>query len=406
MTRAARRAACLIAAIAAVAATNSVSAHPRGQRPVIVLVRTGVGIDASWVVAADDMQAIGGSLALGPITPEAYAEHPRYIDYVVNGLTFTVPGAERCRSTLVSVGEVATGYATTISADCGGPVEQIELRTDLLFEISRDYVHLYEAVTPATTLRGALSVDAREVTLDLVADAPPTDPEADLGARSRLETFARGEGSLSLIVAIGLALALGAVHGLTPGHGKTLTAAYVAGAHGTLRQAGLLSAVVALAHGVSTFVLAMLASSVDKLAPQRITPWLEGASAVLAAIVGIALLRGRHRHHHHQPPEPRSETRIGQLIAIGLIGGLIPGPEAFAVGFTAVAVGELTRAIIVIAAFSIGLAVVVFAVAAVAVAAGHRLGSTDRAEHIARRIGGLVFLGVAGWLAVRAFTAG
>ena len=406
MTRRARRAACLIATIAVLAAAGSAFAHPRGQRPVIVLVRTGVGVDVSWVVAADDMQAIGRSLALGPITTEAYAEHPAYVGYVLEGLTFTPPGGAPCASELVSVDEVATGYATTISADCGGPVERIRMHTDLLFEISREYVHLYEAATTTTVLRGALSVDARDADLDLASTTPPSaDPEEDLGARSRLETFARGEGSLSLFVAIGIALVLGAVHGLTPGHGKTLTAAYVAGAHGTLRQAGLLSAVVALAHGVSTFVLAMLASSVDKLAPQRITPWLEGASAILAAIVGIALLRGRHRHHHHAA-EPRSETRIGQLIAIGLIGGLIPGPEAFAVGFTAVAVGELTRAIIVIAAFSIGLAVVVFAVAAIAVAAGHRIGSTERAEHLARRIGGIVFLGVAGWLAVRAVTAG
>lgn len=406
MTRRARRAACLFAGIAVIGTASSTFAHPRGQRPVIVLARTGAGIDASWVVAADDMQAIGRELALGPITPEAYADHPAYIEYVVEGLTFTPAGEEPCVSTLVGVQEVATGYATTLSADCGGPVDRIRLHTDLLFEISVEYVHLFEAATATTPVRGALSAGARDALLDLAAPAPPSEDDEELGARSRLETFARGEGGLSLVVAIGIALALGAVHGLTPGHGKTLTIAYVAGAHGTLRHAGLLAGVVAVAHGISTFVLALIASGIDKLAPQRITPWLEGVSAILAAIVGIALLRGRHRHHEHRTLDARTAPRLGQLVAIGLIGGLIPGPEAFAVGFTAVAVGAMTRAIVVIVAFSIGLAAVVFGVAAVAVLAGHRIAATDRAEHLARRIGGIVFLAVAAWLAVRAFSAG
>lgn len=405
MTRRAARLAVLAVIAAIAAAASAAEAHPRGQRPVILVARTATGLDVSWIVAADDMASMGSSLRLGPIAPTAYADARAYQRYVTDGLTFTPAGAAKpCDATLVAVEEVATGYATIIDVECGEAVATATMRTSLLFDLSEEYVHQFTASTATGRQSGALTAREPSVELVLVGEPPAGTQEPD--ARGRLEAFARGEGGLSLLLAVIFAFGLGIVHGVTPGHGKTLAAAYVVGAHGTLRHAGLLAGVVALAHGISTFALAGIAAGVDKLAPETLTPWLEGATAVLAAAVGITMLRGGgHEHAHGETPAP-ARPRLLQLAAIGLIGGLIPGPEAFAVGFTAVALGNLARAAIVIGAFSLGLAVVVFAVAMLAVTARTRLASSHQLEHRARRVAGIVFLVVAVALAVRAIGAG
>jgi ABC-type nickel/cobalt efflux system permease component RcnA len=398
-----RRIAWAVIAVTALTVASPANAHPRGQRPLILIARNATGLDVSWIVAGDDMIALGTALELGPIEPGAFAAQPAYQRYVTGLLRFTPAGRDRCDSEMLAVEEVATGYATTLRVDCGARVDRMTMFVGLLLDLSPEYIHLFKAATSAGSRDGATSAGEPTAVIDFTDPAPA--PEEDIGPRSKLELFASGTGGISLLVALGLAFLLGAVHGITPGHGKTLTAAYVVGTHGTLRHAGLLAGVVALAHGASTFVLALIASGLDQLAPQRITPWLEGVSALLAAIVGILLLRGRHSHSHGSPEAP-ARPGIGQLVAIGLIGGLIPGPEAFAVSFIAVAVGKLGLAAILIAAFSLGLALVVFGVAALAVFAGNRMPRTDRVEHLARRIGGVVFLLIAAALAVRAIDAG
>lgn len=401
MTRV-RRAA-LVAGAALVLLPVAASAHPKGQRPVITIVPTSGGLDVSWLVAADDMAAIGRTLGLGPLAPTSYAQEPRYERYLTEGLRFR--GEDRtCTGHLVTVEEVPTGYASILEYDCGGPIDEVTMRVELLFELSTQYVHRFHATTASgIPVRGQVAASDRTVPIHLGAEpatSPTAVPEED--PTGRLEGFARGEDALGFAFALALAFGLGALHGLTPGHGKTLTVAYVAGAHGTIRDAALLAGVVAVAHGVSTWVLAMLASGIDKLAPERIVPWLEGATALLAAGIGIGLLRGR-RHHTHADGEALPERpRLHRLVAIGLIGGLIPGPDAFAVGFLAAAEGEVARGIMVVAAFSIGLAAIVFAVAALAVVAGRKLVASHRLEHLAGRALGIVFLLVAILLAVRA----
>lgn len=404
--------------LAALGGASAASAHPAGQRPVIEVERAASGLRVSWILANDDLRALGLYLGLFPADPVEMAEHAEWADYVTSGIDIIVPSVT-CSESMTSVERVATGYATNLAVACDGPVETMTLRSRLLLDLSPSYVHAYRIDTDQGPRRGSLTSDAPTVSVSFDGSALPDRNDA----RGRLEALVRGEGDLSLFIALGIALALGMVHGLTPGHGKTLTAAYLAGSRGTLRQAALLSVVVALAHGISTLALAAIASGVSLAAPAEITPWLEGASALLAVAVGVALLRGAvlhrhphatatsrkrtagHRHaggHHH----PRRALRSGMLslVGIGLVGGLIPGPEAFAVGFLAVALDRLALGLLLILAFSIGLALVVFAVAAFAVAAGKRFAAAPRLELVARRAGGVVFIGVALILATNAIT--
>lgn len=393
--------AAILAAIAMMIAAPAWG-HPKGQRPVLVVARTSTGFDVNWIVAADDMSAVGEELKFGPVLPTSFGDRREYQEYIANRLTIK-PAIGECESTVLGVSEVATGFATRISLDCGRQVEAASMTSRLLLDISDEYIHMYQIETPAGVQRGALSAKEDDVSIDFRAEVPPApeEPEDGLG---RLEGLIRGEGGVSIFLALAIALVLGAVHGLTPGHGKTLTAAYITGTHGTMRDASVLAGVVALAHGASTLVLAAIASGVDKFAPEQIVPWFEGATALIAAIVGIALLRGATLHGHSHPEHegtPGRRLPLGQLVAIGLVGGLIPGPEAFAVGFLAVALGKVALALLLIAAFSIGLGVVVFAVATLAVYAGNKISHGARAERIARQVGGIVFLLVAAFLAAR-----
>jgi nickel/cobalt transporter (NicO) family protein len=80
----------------------------------------------------------------------------------------------------------------------------------------------------------------------------------------------------------------GAVHAATPGHGKTIAAAYIVGARGTPRDALILGIFVTLSH-VSGIVLVGVLASLGStwLMPQRIEAWLALALGLL--VIGLAL---------------------------------------------------------------------------------------------------------------------
>src|SRR5690606_8913481 len=60
------------------------------------------------------------------------------------------------------------------------------------------------------------------------------------------------------VIALVIALALGALHALTPGHGKTVVAAYLVGSRGTSWRAIVLGTVVTLTHTGSVFLLGIV----------------------------------------------------------------------------------------------------------------------------------------------------
>ena len=127
-----------------------------------------------------------------------------------------------------------------------------------------------------------------------------------------------GERSLSpgfALVALLLAVGLGAAHALAPGHGKTVMAAYLVGLRGTLRQAATIGATVTLTHTAGVLLLGLVLTTSRAVASERVYPWLGLGSGLLLAGVGIGLLvRARpghgHPHPHGQelrpPPSPRA----------------------------------------------------------------------------------------------------
>ena len=133
---------------------------------------------------------------------------------------------------------------------------------------------------------------------------------AENGETDALTDMLRSEElSLGLIVgALALALFLGAAHGLEPGHGKTIVAAYLVGARGTVGNALFLGGVVALTHTSSVILLGLVALFASQyVLPEQIFPWLGTASGFLIMGLGTWLLvnhlRGRGPGHSHADRE-------------------------------------------------------------------------------------------------------
>ncbi|MFI5618651.1 nickel transporter [Streptomyces sp. NPDC051567] len=107
------------------------------------------------------------------------------------------------------------------------------------------------------------------------------------------------------MLALLLALVLGASHAVLPGHGKTLMAASLAGRRGTRRDALTVGATVTLTHTAGVLVLGLALPAATHLAGESVLTWLGAASGVLVTGIGLRLLtlalRGRpsHGHHHH-----------------------------------------------------------------------------------------------------------
>jgi ABC-type nickel/cobalt efflux system permease component RcnA len=213
---------------------------------------------------------------------------------------------------------------------------------------------------------------------------------------------------LSLLVAF----LLGSFHALTPGHGKTVVAAYLVGSRGTARHAFFLGTVVTLTHTVGVFALGLVALFASEyILPEQLYPWLGFASGLTIVAIGVSLfvkrLRSRsvvsgplsvakttddgrrttdfrhhngsdhdhshhgHSHHHDGPDHDHSHhghshriERItwGNLLALGVSGGIVPCPSALVVLLSAITLHRIGFGLILIVAFSLGLASVLIAI--------------------------------------------
>jgi nickel/cobalt transporter (NicO) family protein len=212
-----------------------------------------------------------------------------------------------------------------------------------------------------------------------------------------------------ITAAIGIAFALGAAHALTPGHGKTIVAAYLVGSRGTLKHAAFLGGMVTLTHTITVFLLGLATLFLFQyVVPQKVTQVLGAISGLsIVAIGGWMLfkrLRGAghthshshdhphdHDHHHHDHdhlhdhahahthdhahehshshgPGGHSHTHMPDeiswsgLAALGASGGLVPCESALVLLLTAIALRRVGLGLVLLVSFSIGLALVLMAI--------------------------------------------
>jgi ABC-type nickel/cobalt efflux system permease component RcnA len=200
-----------------------------------------------------------------------------------------------------------------------------------------------------------------------------------------------------VLVGIGVAFALGAMHAMTPGHGKTMVAAYLVGTRGTLKHAAILGASVTFTHTVSVFGLGLVTLFLSEyVVPERLYPVLGALSGMSIVLVGGSLLikrlrrlrghsHGHHHHHHHHDHDHGHDHEHGpgditmaSLIALGASGGLVPCPSALVLLLSAIALGRTSLGLLLLIGFSLGLATVLIAIGGLVVYAKHLLPSSGK----------------------------
>lgn len=183
---------------------------------------------------------------------------------------------------------------------------------------------------------------------------------------------ARSDLSLRVVLlALVAAVAVGALHALAPGHGKTMAAAYLAGTGSRVRQAVSIGAAVAAMHTASVLVLGGALIVAQRSFPaERLYPWMGMAAGLAGVAVGAGLLIRRLRrpvpagHRHDHPPISRRG-----LVALALSGGLLPSPTAVVVLLGASSLGRPALGVGMVTAFGIGLAAALTAVGVLAIGA-------------------------------------
>ncbi|MEI6687145.1 MAG: sulfite exporter TauE/SafE family protein, partial [Planctomycetota bacterium] len=170
----------------------------------------------------------------------------------------------------------------------------------------------------------------------------------------------------------------GAAHALTPGHGKTLAAAYLVGEKGTLAHAFLLGAVTTISHTGGVILLALLLPSFfPNAAPTDVQTVLGFFGGITIAALGAWLLLRRllgQADHSHGPGASHQHNADGSIsvntqdagwkgiVILGIAGGIVPCWDAVAMLLFALSAGLASIAVPLLLAFSTGMAGVLVAV--------------------------------------------
>src|SRR2546426_2774359 len=248
-----------------------------------------------------------------------------------------------------------------------------------------------------------------------IAQTPARDRLAELIAVPRLTPGL-------VLVGLLVAVVLGAVHALSPGHGKTVVGAYLIGSRGTARHAAFLGLTVTITHTAGVFslgVATLLAS--EYVVPERLFPILSLVSGAIVVGLGFSLLirrlrvalgtqsrghthaRDSHTHDHvidptmphshggrthsHLPPGgDGSPVTWRSLLALGISGGILPCPSALVVLLGAISLHRVGYGLLLVVAFSLGLAGALTSVGLAFVYAGRRVKSTGRVDRLTRAL--------------------
>lgn len=241
---------------------------------------------------------------------------------------------------------------------------------------------------------------------------------------------------MDALIYLASAFWIGAVHAATPGHGKTIAAAYIVGARGKPVDAVILGVFVTLSHTSGIVLVGVLASlGLPGMVPQRIEAWMAIVTGILVILIGfwtlwtqrdmLLQLQGvapapegdagtRYKpvaaqahghahghghdhshgqgHHHHHGEEGGSHSHgwgfkhthdlklattnrpsLWILIWLGIAGGLLPDPAALAILLNALAQGKVMLGLATVVVFSIGFAATLVVVGVVAAKVGQKI---------------------------------
>ena len=398
-----RRLLVLLVLLSAVAAPPLAAAHPLGNFTVNRFSRVEVSGPRIYVRYVLDLAEI-------PTYQAGRIDAPAYAARIAGGAHLSVdgrraaltpiahrlahpPGAGGLKTTRLEVilrGPKLAGPARIAYGDgnFAGRIGWKEIVVGRDAPSSSDELRSY----PKNTLSSPLDVTAVSAALapSHGADVPPRlsdarslatpDHTSDRGFASLVGRD--GLSWLGILLALGAALFWGAAHALSPGHGKTIVTAYLVGTRGTARHAALLGLIATLTHTVGVFALGGVTLLLSRfIVPETLYPWIELLSGVLVVSIGGSVLAARWRHarahrhghdhhhdHHHHGHEHEAPGLRG-LVAVGISGGLLPCPSALVVLLAAISLHRVAFGMLLIVAFSCGLAAAITGVGLLAVLA-------------------------------------
>ncbi len=203
-----------------------------------------------------------------------------------------------------------------------------------------------------------------------------------------------------------IALGLGAMHAMSPGHGKAVVGAYLVGSKGTAKHAAFLGLTVTVTHTLGVFALGFLMLFASNyILPETIMPFLGFLSGLIVLYIGLTMFKSRllsalgyrggghhhdhaghphsldhghdhsheghdHGHAHHAHDHALTHTHDGSthshavpdsitwksLLALGVSGGLLPCPSALVLMLSAINLNRIGYGLVLTVAFSFGLA--------------------------------------------------
>ena len=198
------------------------------------------------------------------------------------------------------------------------------------------------------------------------------------------------------------AILLGALHGLEPGHSKTMMAAFIVAVRGTLKQAVLLGLAATVSHTAVVWLIAMAGLWFGRgWNAQTSEPWFQLVSGIAIVLIACWMLwrtwresqpHTHHDHHHehasssaaplvaeewqdaHQRAHAQEINRrfdgrqvtTGQIVLFGLTGGLIPCPASITVLLICLQLKKFSLGATLVLGFSVGLALTLVASGAIA----------------------------------------
>ncbi len=298
--------------------------------------------------------------------------------YWTDDLSATLPSPRAGRSDLQIADrtyENRIGWKDIVVAGQSEPTHELRHYPNALLGSPRDVQALTLTISPQGIV---LNASSTSVASGGVAGA------SQIRSNTLSDMLARGTSdplwiALTLLIAIGL----GALHALEPGHGKTLLAVSLVGARATTRQAVSLAFALTLAHTVGVLAIGVaLVFAAKWIVPENVYPWITLFSGIVVACMGATALarsirrrRGeRHAHpghehfdegHAHGHAHPHASDRLTadherlsfrSVLLLAMSGNIAPCPAALVVLLAALTLHEVGYGLAVVVAFSIGLA--------------------------------------------------
>jgi nickel/cobalt exporter len=214
----------------------------------------------------------------------------------------------------------------------------------------------------------ALLLSAGMASAHTPQELSPVEREIEGGILAGLEGEAGFWGVLPLFL---LALGLGILHSLAPGHGKALIVSYLVGHRATYRNAVLLGFSTAATHVADVFIILALSIFFMETFPQVFVSnmlQLLGIALILGfSLWGLARasrnLKAGHHHSHTAKHSHGPGSGSRQAIWFGIITGLAPCPLAWVIFFAALSIGRLLLGGVLLVTFSLGLSLSITAMA-------------------------------------------